>query len=68
MNSYLEYLCSKIRLRWFGANNYEVSPLVDEDYEATIKEMQEMGWTLEKRTDHSVLMSFKGETVTLEKE
>lgn len=68
MNSYLEYLCSKIRLRWLGANHYEVKPIEDDDFEATLKEMQEAGWRLVSRKECSALLDWYGqETVIIER-
>lgn len=59
----LQWLTSKLRLRWLGDNRYELKPkrqlLVeeDDDFEVTIKKLEAAGWRQTKRSEYSVMMT-----------
>lgn len=59
----LQWLTSKVKVRWLGASNYELKPkrqlLVeeDDDFEVTIKKLEAAGWRQTKRSEYSVMMT-----------
>lgn len=56
--TFLQWITSKVRLRWLGANNYNLESLEQDDFDEAIVKLKEAGWCPVKETEHSIMMTF----------